>query len=368
MDRFIEKDGKILKYGFTTGTCAAAASKAAAWMLTTGKKLESVEIDTPKGWILTIPIIEIEMTQTYVKCAVVKDAGDDPDVTHGMKVYAQVNWSESYQIDGGQGIGRVTKPGLAVPIGEPAINPVPREMIKKAVYSVIPTGKDVSVLISAPEGVERGKKTFNPKLGIVGGLSIIGTSGIVEPMSEEALKETMRIELRMLMTNDVDTIIFSPGNYGRDYARENNLDDKRLVKTSNFIGFMMDEAERQHVKRILWIGHLGKMVKVASGVFQTHSKFADARMESLVAQLALLEAPIGLIRKVMASNTTDEAVDYIKAEGFVHVFDQIANAISDKCRDRAHDEVEVGTIIFTKAHGYLGRCRFADQLEEGFKL
>jgi len=368
MDRFIEKDGKKLKYGFTTGTCAAAAAKASAWMLSTCKKLESIEIDTPKGWILTIPIVDIEISTYSVKCAVIKDAGDDPDVTHGMKVYAEVSWSETYTLDGGIGIGRVTKAGLAVPIGEPAINPVPRQMIKKSVHEVIPEGKTVKVIISAPEGVERSKKTFNPKLGIVGGLSIIGTSGIVEPMSEEALKETMRVELRMLRANGEDTIIYSPGNYGRDYARENGLNDKRLVKTSNFVGFMMDEAQRQSVKRVLWIGHLGKMVKVASGIFQTHSKFADGRMETIVAHLALLEAPIELIRKVMNSNTTDEAVDHIKADGYMQVFDILANAITDRCIDRVHGEVEVGTIIFTKAHGYLGCCRFAENLEEGFKL
>jgi len=368
MDRFIEKNGKKLRYGFTTGTCAAAAAKASAWMLSHGTELESIEIDTPKGWILSIPITDIEISADSVKCAVIKDAGDDPDVTHGMKVYAEVRWADTYTLKGGIGIGRVTKPGLAVPIGEPAINPVPRDMIKKAVHDVIPTGKTVEVTISAPEGVERGKKTFNPKLGIVGGLSIIGTSGIVEPMSEEALKETMRVELRMLLANDVDTVIFSPGNYGRDYARDIALDDTKIVKTSNFIGFMMDEAQRQGVKRILWIGHLGKMVKVASGIFQTHSKFADGRMETLTAHLALMEAPITLIRKVMDSNTTDEAIDHIKEAGYMDVFNVIASTISNKCSERVHQEVEVGTIIFTKAHGYLGECKNARTLEEGFKL
>lgn len=368
MDRFIEKDGKKLKYGYTTGSCATAAAKAAAWMLQNQTRIESIEIDTPKGWILNIPVEEIELESEYVKCCVTKDAGDDPDVTHGMKVYAQVRFSDTYCLKGGIGIGTVTKPGLSVSIGEPAINPVPRQMIQNAVHEVLPEGKTVEVTISAPEGVEKAKKTFNPKLGIVGGLSIIGTSGIVEPMSEDALKETMRVELRMLMANGHKDIIFAPGNYGRDYARENNMDDSRIVKTSNFIGFMMDEAERQGVESVLWIGHLGKMVKVASGIFQTHSKYADGRMETLAAHLALLEAPLDLIKLVMQSNTTDEAVDHVKAAGYMHVFDQIANAISNRCADRAHGEVKVGTVIFTKAHGYLGKCRFAEDMEEGFRL
>lgn len=368
MDRFIEKNGKKLRYGYTTGSCATAAAKAATWMLMNQKILESIEIDTPKGWILNIPVEDIELSETRAKCSVTKDAGDDPDVTHGMKVYAEVCLSDEYKLCGGTGIGIVTKPGLSVAIGESAINPVPRKMIKQAVHEVLPEGKTVEVIISAPEGVERAKKTFNPKLGIVGGLSIIGTSGIVEPMSEDALKETMRVELKMLRAGGHENIIFAPGNYGRDYARDNTLDDTRLVKTSNFIGFMMDEAEKQEVSSVLWIGHLGKMVKVASGIFQTHSKYADGRMETIAAHLALLEAPVSLIQAVMKSNTTDEAVDHVKAAGYMQVFDQIANAISDRCIDRAHGEVEVGTIIFTKAHGYLGRCRFADAMEEGFKL
>ncbi|WP_430883596.1 cobalt-precorrin-5B (C(1))-methyltransferase CbiD [Fusibacter sp. JL216-2] len=368
MDRFIEKDGKKLRYGFTTGSCATAAAKAATWMLHNQRKLEVIEIDTPKGWILSIPIVDIELTDTYAKCAVVKDAGDDPDVTHGMKVFAQVCFAKDYALKGGEGIGRVTKPGLSVPVGQPAINPVPRQMIFAAVHDVLPEGKTVEVVISAPEGVEKAKKTFNPKLGIVGGLSIIGTSGIVEPMSEDALKETMRVELKMLLASGQRDIIFAPGNYGRDYAKENSLDDKRIVKTSNFIGFMMDEAGRQNVRSVLWIGHLGKMVKVASGIFQTHSKFADGRMETLAAHLALLEAPVGLIKAVMGSNTTDEAVDHIKDAGYMQVFDQIANAITDRCIGRVYDEVNVGTIIFTKAHGYLGSCRNAKKLEEGFKI
>ena len=368
MDRFIEKDGKKLRYGFTTGSCATAAAKAATWMLQNQKKLESIEIDTPKGWILDIPVADIELTESFVKCAVIKDAGDDPDVTHGMKVLAEVSFAKTYALKGGTGIGQVTKPGLSVPVGQPAINPVPSKMIYTAVHAVLPEGKTVEVIISAPEGVEKAKKTFNPKLGIVGGLSIIGTSGIVEPMSEEALKATMQVELKMLLANGYEDVIFAPGNYGRDYARDNNLDDKRIVKTSNFIGFMMDEAGRQKVRRVLWIGHLGKMVKVASGIFQTHSKFADGRMETLAAHLALLEAPVDLIRAVMGSNTTDEAVDHIKASGYMQVFDQIANAITDRCVARAYDEVQVGTIIFTKAHGYLGSCRFAKELEEGFKI
>lgn len=368
MERFVEKDGKKLRYGFTTGTCAAAAAKAAAWMLANGNRLDTIEIDTPKGWILDIPLKHIEIGPDGVACSVVKDAGDDPDITNGMEVFAHVSWAQAYTLEGGTGIGTVTKPGLSVAVGEPAINPVPREMIRTAVHSVLPAGKTVKVVISAPEGVVRAQKTFNPKLGIVGGLSIIGTSGIVEPMSEEALKATMRVELQMLRANGHDTVIFSPGNYGRDYALAQGLDTSRLVKTSNFIGFMMDEAERQGVQKLLWVGHLGKMVKVAAGIFQTHSKFADGRMETLAAHLALMNAPITLIERVMASNTTDEAVDHIKDEGYDAVFDSVASAITRRCAERAHGCVEVGTVIFTKAHGYLGSCDAAKSLEGVLKI
>ncbi len=366
MERFIEKDGKKLRYGFTTGTSAAAAAKAAAFMLSNNVEIDSIEIDTPKGWILEIPIIEIEKTDEYVKCGVVKDAGDDPDVTHGMKFYAKVSWADEYSIAGGIGIGQVTKPGMQIPVGEPAINPVPRKMIYNGVHEVIPKGKTVSVEISAPKGVERCKRTFNPKLGIVGGISIIGTSGIVEPMSEDALKDTMKIELKMQLASGYTDVIFSPGNFGRDFAVANGFSAERLVKTSNFIGFMMDEAERQEVKNILWVGHLGKMVKVAGGIFQTHSSYSDGRMEVLTANLALMDAPQELCKQVMDSNTTDEAVEYIKEFGYEEVFNHLANKVSKRCRDRAHESVNVATIIFTKTHGFLGQCDNAEKMKEVF--
>ncbi len=366
MERFIEKNGKKLRYGFTTGTSAAAAAKAAAFMLSHNTQIESIEIDTPKGWILEIPIIEIERTDKYVKCGVVKDAGDDPDVTHGMKFYAKVSWADEYELKGGIGIGEVTKPGMQIPVGEPAINPVPRQMIYNGVHEVIPKGKTVSVEISAPKGVERCKRTFNPKLGIVGGISIIGTSGIVEPMSEDALKDTMKIELKMLLASGYDDVIFSPGNFGRDFAVASGFKAERLVKTSNFIGFMMDEAERQEVKNILWVGHLGKMVKVAGGIFQTHSSYSDGRMEVLTANLSLMDAPLELCKKVMASNTTDEAVEYIKEFGYDDVFTHLANKVSSRCRARAHETINVATIIFTKTHGFLGQCDNAEKMKEVF--
>ncbi len=368
MERFIEKNGKKLRYGFTTGTSAAAAAKAAAFMLSNNVEIDSIEIDTPKGWILEIPIIEVERGKDYVKCGVVKDAGDDPDVTHGMKFYAKVSWSDEYKLTGGVGVGKVTKAGMQIPIGEPAINPVPRRMIYKGVHEVIPKNKTVMVEISAPKGVERCKRTFNPKLGIVGGISIIGTSGIVEPMSEDALKETMKIELKMLLVSEDMNVIFSPGNFGRDFAVASGLNSERLVKTSNFIGFMMDEAERQGVKNILWVGHLGKMVKVAGGIFQTHSSYSDGRMEVLTANLAMMDAPLALCKKVMASNTTDEAVEYIREFGYDEVFTILANKVSSRCRDRAGKHINVATILFTKTHGFLGECSLAQNMKEVFKV
>ncbi len=368
MDRFIEKNGKKLRYGFTTGTSAAAAAKAAAFMLSNDVQIDSIEIDTPKGWILEIPIIEVERTADYVKCCVVKDAGDDPDVTHGMKFYAKVSWADEYKLMGGIGIGKVTKPGMQVPIGDPAINPVPRKMIYEGVHSVIPKDKTVCVEISAPKGVERCKRTFNPKLGIIGGISIIGTSGIVEPMSEDALKDTMKVELRVLLASGHSDVIFSPGNFGRDFAKANGLNSEMLVKTSNFIGFMMDEAEKQGVKKILWVGHLGKMVKVAGGIFQTHSSYSDGRMEVLTANLALMDAPLRLCEKVMASNTTDEAVEYIREFGYDEVFNILANKVSQRCKFRAGNNIDVATVLFTKTHGFLGQCSLAESMKERFKV
>ena len=391
LEKYIEKGGKKLRYGYTTGSCATGASKAAALMLVTGHIVHEVEIDTPKGWTLTLSVedavIEADRTAPRAHCCVVKDAGDDPDVTDGMKICATVTMlpaesgtkamainaskgdprADRVQIDGGVGVGRATRPGLSVDVGEAAINPVPRAMIMREVIGVLPEDIRVQVIISAPEGAIRAQKTFNPKLGIEGGISIIGTSGIVEPMSEEALKHSMALELSMLKAQGARRIIFSPGNYGRDFGLAHALDERVLIKTSNYIGFMIDEAVRNDIETVLYVGHIGKLIKVAAGIFNTHSHLADGRMETLAAHAALAGAPQTLIAKIMASNTTEEAVDYIFEMDFQHVFDAIAEKIKAQCVGRAGGKIAFETLMFSLKHGILGQSNGAGYLLEAFR-
>ncbi len=367
LDRYIEKGGKKLRYGYTTGSCAAAASKAALTMLLSQEKVDTVTIDTPKGWTLTLPVQEPIFNNREASCAIIKDAGDDPDITDGVRVYAKVKPidQEGICFKAGVGVGTVTLKGLSLPVGEPAINPVPREMITREIEKVksaygISGGYEVE--ISIPEGVELAKRTFNPKLGILGGLSVAGTSGIVEPMSEEALMESMRLELSMLKARGEETIIFVPGNYGKDYAESLGLDLERMVKTSNFVGFMLEEAERMGFKRILFVGHLGKMVKVAGGLFNTHSAVADGRMEILAAHAALLGGDRDLIKRIMASTTTDEAVTYLQEANLPGYFDHLAEQVKKRCRAKVFDQIEIETVIFSKACGHLGESSKAKEL------
>ena len=367
LEKYIEKGGKRLRYGYTTGSCATAAAKGAVSMLLSGQKLESIGIDTPKGWPLTIELFDCEIGDQWSSCSVIKDGGDDPDITNGVKIFVKVTKKAEPGITfkGGRGVGKVTLKGLSLPVGEPAINPVPREMITREIMKVMKEygaegGYEVEV--SIPDGEVLAERTFNPKLGIVGGLSIVGTSGIVEPMSEDALKESMRLELSMLKAKEVDAVIFVPGNYGKDFVESIHLNTEVLVKTSNFIGFMLEEAERMGFKKILFVGHLGKLVKVAGGLFNTHSAVADGRMEILAAHCALLGGSQACVEKIMNSTTTDEATDYLLEEKIPGYFDHLAEAVKRRCEAKVYDNIEIETIIFSKAHGLLGESAGAKDM------
>jgi cobalt-precorrin-5B (C1)-methyltransferase len=334
LDKYIIKDNKKLRYGYTTGTCAAGAGKAAAGMLFSGKIPASVEITTPFGWKLNLPVLEGKIEKDHASCCIVKDSGDDPDVTHGIKIYGKAMRNKEIEITGGTGIGIVTKKGLAVAPGNYAINPGPMKMIRDAVKEVLPEGEGVKVEISAPQGVEIAKKTLNGKLGITGGISILGTTGIVEPMSEEAIKETLAVVMSVIKGQGNDRVIFVPGNYGKDFiGKELNLREDIIVKTSNFIGYMLDKAVEYGISEILWVGHIGKLVKVAGGIFNTHSKIADVRMEILAANCAVMGTDREVIRKIMESNTTEEAVEYIKENNLSDVFNIIADKVSRRCEE-----------------------------------
>ena len=373
MEEYVYIDGKKYKRGYTTGSCATGAAKAATYMILTKETLETVNIDTPKGIPLNLKVENVDINNDFAQCSIQKDGGDDIDATHKMHIYAKAELIDSNEIiiDGGIGIGRVTKKGLGIEIGKAAINKTPISMIQSEVRKVIGDTKGVKITIFAPEGETIAKKTFNPRLGIVGGISIIGTTGIVEPMSDEGWKKSLSIELEMKKAQGMDKIILVPGNHGEMFIKESlGIDSKYIVRTSNFIGYMLKEAQRIGFKKILMAGHLGKYVKIAGGIFNTHSKVADARNEILIANLALMNAPFELINKVNECLTTEEFIEILEDDKYKK-YKEIYNILSEKCKKRIDiymndDEIDIEVMIFSMEKKLLGESKKAGDLKEVF--
>lgn len=369
MEEYQFSQGKELRCGYTTGSCATAASKAAATMLLTGERVETVRIDTPKGIVLDLEPLDVEMTPDYVSCAIRKDSGDDPDDTNGVLVYAMAErCAESgVQIEGGVGVGRVTKPGLACAVGGPAINPTPRKMITTEVGKAMAAAAydgGIKVTISIPAGVEIAKKTFNPRLGIIGGLSVLGTSGIVEPMSEKALIETMYVEIRAQKARGNKNLLVFFGNYGEDFTRdEMKLDLDGHVTCSNFVGELLDYAVYCGFETLLLIGHSGKLVKVAQGVMNTHSKYADCRTELMALEAMLHGASPEVGREIYGCLTTDEVTKILQREGlFEPVIDKVTERIDFYMQHRVHGKIKTAALMFSNVYGILGKTKYADEL------
>lgn len=431
MDTFVYKDHKKLRCGYTTGTCAALAAQGAVRFLLTGSWKETEEIMTPKGIPVCVPLEEKTSGADWAECAVRKDAGDDYDVTNGILVYARAEFvkdknfyqkvqmshlesSESgaagekenpglrledgsqqekekpdqqnaesletlIEIDGGIGIGRVTKPGLDQLVGAAAINSVPRKMIRDAVYALLEEAGEflpVSITISVPAGVEAAKKTFNPVLGIEGGISVLGTSGIVEPMSEEALVETIRTHLNVLRAEGRKWVIAVPGNMGagflKGYLTEQNKTSvgsmeafmNSLVTMSNFVGRTIDITAELGFSGIMIAGHMGKLVKIGNGIMNTHSREADGRMDTMLScALSAGTEDLELLRKIQGSNTTDEVMDHLKQAGILD--DTIKVFLKRAAWHLAHRsraEVKTGMIVFGTKGEYLGETEDADMI------
>lgn len=369
MEGYIEKEGKRLRLGYTTGSCAAAAAKAAAWMLLTGQRKERIQIRTPKGISLDLAVLDIVMREDRVACAIEKDSGDDPDVTNGTHIVAAVTRTEEpgIHIDGGTGVGRVTKPGLDQPVGNAAINSVPRQMIRENLEQVCRIADyqgGLSVVISAPEGTALAKKTFNPRLGIEGGISILGTTGIVEPMSEQALVDTIRVELRQRKASGARYVLLTPGNYGSDFIKDGlGLDPARGVLVSNFIGDAVDLCRELGFQGLLLVGHIGKLVKIAGGMFNTHSKYGDCRMEILTAQAACCGIRPLAAEKMLGCVTCDDGLRILREE---EIFDQTLSLLTGRIHKlldlRSAGELKTGVILFSKVYGRLGETPNARDL------
>lgn len=373
MEQYIEKDGKRLRLGYTTGSCAAAAAKAAAWMLLTGYRRERVSLDTPKGIRLELTVREITMDAEAVSCAIEKDSGDDPDVTRGTLIFATVRRTDTpgVTVDGGFGIGRVTKRGLDQPVGNAAINSVPRKMIIENVEEIMHLTDyrgGLEVIISAPEGEMLAKKTFNPRLGIVGGISILGTTGIVEPMSEKALVDTIRVELRQRRADGWEYALLTPGNYGADFIRdEMGLDMNAGVQTSNFLGDALDICRELGFRGVLLVGHIGKLVKVAGGMMNTHSKYGDCRMEIMAAHAGAAGVRPERLEEMLDCAACDDAIRILREEAMQEeTLRRITARVLFHLQHRA-DEMEVGVLIFSKEYGILGEGGDVRKLAEFFQ-
>ena len=369
MEEYLIKDGKKLRLGYTTGSCAAAAAKAAAWMLLTGQRKEQIQIRTPKGITLDLQVCDIRMEPDRVSCAIEKDSGDDPDVTKGMHITATVSRRREpgVLIDGGKGVGRVTKPGLDQPVGNAAINSVPRQMIRENVDEVCRAADyhgGLDVVISAPGGEEIARKTFNPRLGIEGGISILGTSGIVEPMSEEALVGSIQVEIRQKVASGARYLLVTPGNYGETFLREHmTLPFSESVKCSNFVGQTIDMAQQLGVKGILFVAHIGKFVKVAAGIMNTHSRWADGRGEILAANALRAGISREAALEILEAATTEEALSVVVREGLLDaVMEQLTTRIHDHLNRRAGANCLLGAVLYSNQWGYLGQTESAEEL------
>lgn len=332
-----------LRNGFTTGSCATAGAKAALYILNHPSSPQSeTEIILPSGERLTIPLSQNKCIEKGVKgfAQVIKDAGDDPDITHGLAIEVTVELQndpihsadEQIVIEGGVGVGKVTKAGLQVPKGHWAINPVPQQMIRENLKPLLKDNDYCKVMISIPEGARVAERTFNPRLGIEGGLSIIGTSGIVRPMSQEAYRATIDTVLRQNKVLGSSKIILVPGMHGERFAQEQmGLKDTPAVHMSNEVGYTIKRAQEQGFEQITLVGHVGKLVKLAGGIFNTHSRIADAKTEIIIAQLAKMRAPYELMDEIQACNTTDEMSERLWGGPYEKVFQYLAEEAKRRC-------------------------------------
>lgn len=369
LEEYVYRGTQKLRCGYTTGSCAAAAAKAAAQMLLTGKEVSHVTIMTPKGIRLYLEVNDAIITENEVSCCIIKDSGDDPDITNGIRVYAKVSRSAENTIIGGKGIGRVTKAGLDQPVGEAAINSVPRKMILQAVLEAAEEhdhSGGFHIEISIPEGEALAHKTFNPRMGIEGGISVIGTTGIVEPMSNTALVETIRVEAKMRKAADDRYLLVNIGNYSGSFVEDElGLPLDRSVQCSNFIGDAVDIASELGFAGILIVGHIGKMVKVGAGIMNTHSSVADGRMETIITCGVLAGIDGDILKRVIDCVTVDAALDIILEAGeekYSLLLDILGKRIAFHLEHRANGALKIGSVVFSYKHPFLLKNGPADDI------
>lgn len=360
---------KILRGGYTTGACAAAGVKAALIYDKLGRVPDFVEIFALDGTPLKIPVAKVEkIAGDKILAEVVKFSGDDPDITNGVSVFTTIKkiGGEEIIFRAGKGVGKITKPGLQLPAGEPAINLGPRQLIKNvaAEFGL----KSLEVEISIPVGLELAKKTLNPILGVEGGISVIGTTGVLRPMSEEAFKNSLVPQIDVASASGFETLIFVPGKIGETLAQKIGFQKNSVVQTSNFIGHMLSAAAEKNIRQIILCGHLGKLVKVAAGIFHTHNRVADGRLETLAAYAAAEGLPAAEVRKILSAATTEEAAEIISSNKLDHVYKKIAERASVRAERYTFGKIKFGTILADYSGKILGMDDAAENFLSGGKV
>lgn len=374
------RDKDELKRGYTTGTCSAAATYGAFYQLVNGEFPEFCNIVLPKGEKIKLKPEDKKVDDKTASCAIMKFSGDDPDVTNGTYVYSEIRLidkkefllkrednsyitiGERFILKAGKGVGIVTKAGLACDIGKPAINPVPQKMIKEVLENLANIyGFEgyAQITISIPKGIELAQRTFNPKLGIVGGISVLGTTGIVEPMSEKALIDTIKVEIDVIKAQGADKIVITPGNYGKDFLDKNTeIKEESCVKCSNFIGEAISYAVKKGFSHIILSGHLGKLIKVSDGILNTHSKYGDERMRIICDLLKELNTDNRIVDEISKCVMVDEAVRILEELGLKTkimnlVGENILKVLRNEAEKLEKTNIKFDVIVFSNKYGLL---------------
>lgn len=340
LDRYHLKESE---YGITTGSAATAAALAALFSL--DGEVKEVEISTPLGEIILDVKHSEKLNSFSGRASVVKYPYDDPDVTINLEVVAELILKNEpgITVNGGDGVGTVTKPGLQVPVGFPAINPTPMEMIVSNLESHLPEGKGAEVTISIPKGKELAKRTLNPRLGVVGGISILGTTGFARSMNLKSYKESYRCQIDVAVAEGYEYLVFVPGNIGEKIAKKLlDIEDDQIVQMGNFVGYMLDEASKEGVKRIMLLGHAGKLIKIAAGIFNTKHSIADGRHEIIASHAALSGADQQVVEQIFKSTTTEDMITVLEENGLkTKVFNSIAKRMEQLCSTKFNMDFEV---------------------------
>ncbi|MCM1226353.1 MAG: cobalt-precorrin-5B (C(1))-methyltransferase CbiD [Clostridium sp.] len=368
LNEFVYHGKSKLKCGFTTGTCAAAAAKAAVEMLLSGDKITNTKLVAPKGTELILPITNTEIAKQYVLCGVIKDSGDDPDITNGILICCTAEKIKyDIEIKGGEGIGIVTKAGLDQPVGEWAINSVPRKMIRSAVSEICEKYDyygGIRITVSAPDGKNIAGRTYNPRMGIKGGISIIGTTGIIEPMSNSAIIETIRTEQKIRKAEGRKNLLLTIGNYSEDYlVKILPFMNSQSVICSNFIGEAIDIALELGFDSVLILGHIGKLVKLGAGIMNTHSAQADGRMDVLVTCGVLADTGIKTLKKIPECAAADAALGLLESDGVLEkTMEILMRRIQYYLDAKAKGDILIGAMTFSYKFGILGKTNSADEI------